>query len=80
MINTDYKMVISKNMNPMFYSEAYRASTIEEINESAGLKYLIGQELTEFEYHVKTMLMSQLSIEIIELGRGEFALSLKEKG
>ncbi len=64
--------------NTAFHSEAYRAKSIEEINESAGLKYLLSKEIDRAYEIAMYRYKETLELSIVEDYEG-FCIELKEK-
>jgi len=71
-----HSMVIPRRNVP-FYTEAYRAESIKEINESAGLKHLIRHEMDRAYRLAFERYKERLEVVIVEI-RGEFILELRE--
>ena len=74
----NYSMLIPKG-NGAFYREAHRAKNIKEINESAGLKYLLSVEIERIREYAYQSIMNSLELVIEEGVAGEFILTLKDK-
>jgi len=64
--------------NEAFYREAYRAKSIKEINESAGLKHLLSKEIERAYEIAMHRYKEKLELSIVEGFEG-FHIELREK-
>ena len=65
------------NDNIMFHNEADRASTIEELNQSAGLKYLLSKEIEYLKRELARELIKDAKIIIDKDYDGGYILRIE---
>ncbi|RKY53651.1 MAG: hypothetical protein DRP93_06270 [Candidatus Neomarinimicrobiota bacterium] len=72
-----HNVKIDSRRNPMFYSEAMRAGSIKEINESRGMEMLLNMEKEILIEMIKEEAVSRYEFNVIEDYDG-FVLQARE--
>ena len=70
---------LDSQRNEDFIREARRALTIEEINESAGMKYLIAREIEACKNNIAETLKDRITIKIVK-EMGDYIIQAELKG
>ena len=73
-------MKITHYNNEVFYREAGRSVSTKELNESAGIKYLLSNEIEHLRNCLFSELMESSKLEITKDYDGDYILSLSVGG